>query len=109
MSKLLMTPATAQEDSINKMWSVYMKESEEYDKHVTDVWRKDTSDILIFVSSYTLIIAVIVTITLERLLCSPPPLPPFSLKAIKSCYPILATNLPNLPPPPSSVSTPCGL
>jgi Family of unknown function (DUF6535) len=45
-----MTLATAQEDSINKMWSAYMKESGEYDKRVTDVWRKDTSDILIFVS-----------------------------------------------------------
>jgi NAD(P)H-dependent FMN reductase len=45
-----MTPATAQEDTINKMWSEYMKESGEYDKRVTDVWRKDASDILIFVS-----------------------------------------------------------
>jgi hypothetical protein len=48
--KLFMTPATAQEDTINKMWSEYMKESGEYDKRVTDVWRKDASDILIFVS-----------------------------------------------------------
>ena len=47
---LLTTPATAQEDSINKMWSAYAKESGEYDKRITDVWRKDTSDILIFVS-----------------------------------------------------------
>jgi hypothetical protein len=31
-----------------------MKESGEYDKRVTDVWRKDTSDILIFVSTNTL-------------------------------------------------------
>ena len=46
-----MTPVTAQEDSTNKM---YMKESGEYDKRVTDVWRKDTSDILIFVSPNTL-------------------------------------------------------
>ena len=36
------------------MWSTYMKESGEYDKSVTDVWRKDTSDILIFVSPNTL-------------------------------------------------------
>jgi len=49
-----MTPATAQEDSINKMWSAYMKESGEYDKRVTDVWRKDASDILIFVRPNTL-------------------------------------------------------
>jgi hypothetical protein len=31
-----------------------MEESGEYDKRVTDVWRKDTSDILIFVSPNTL-------------------------------------------------------
>jgi hypothetical protein len=31
-----------------------MKESGEYDKRVTDVWRKDTSDILNFVSLNTL-------------------------------------------------------
>jgi hypothetical protein len=54
MSELLITPATAQEDSINKMWSAYMNESGEYDKRVTDVWRKDTSDIISFVSPNTL-------------------------------------------------------
>jgi hypothetical protein len=49
-----MTPATAQGDSINKTWSTYAKESGEYDKRVTDVWRKDATDILIFVSPDTL-------------------------------------------------------
>ncbi|KAI0276870.1 hypothetical protein BGY98DRAFT_1097873 [Russula aff. rugulosa BPL654] len=62
----------AQEDSTNKMWSAYMMESGEYDKRVTDVWRKDTSDILIFAVVFSATVAVV------------------SLKAIKSCLPILA-------------------
>ena len=52
--RLLTTPATVQEDSMNKMWSSYMKEAEEYDKRVTDVWRKDTSNVLNYVSLNTL-------------------------------------------------------
>ena len=35
------------------MWSSYMKEAEEYDKRVIDVWRKDTTDVLNFVSPDT--------------------------------------------------------
>ena len=64
--------ATAQEDSINKMWSAYMKESEEYDKLVTDVWKKDTNGVLIFVSLNPHILYAHFSDDIER--------PPFSLQ-----------------------------
>jgi hypothetical protein len=53
ISNPLTTPVAAQEASINKMWSAYTKEAGEYDKLMTDVWRKDTSCVLFFVSSST--------------------------------------------------------
>jgi hypothetical protein len=57
------TPPTAQEDSIDKMWSTYLKEASEHDKLVTDLWRKDISGVLFFVSSNSLISEVIVLMT----------------------------------------------
>ena len=54
------TPPTTQEDSIDKMWSAYLKEANEHDKFVTDLWRKDTSGVLFFVSFSSLISEVIV-------------------------------------------------
>ncbi len=64
--------ATAQEDSLNKMWSPYMKEAEEYDKLVTDVWKKDTNGVLIFVSLNPHILYAHFSDDIER--------PPFSLQ-----------------------------
>lgn len=60
MSNLITTPATAQEDSVDKIWSAYMKEASEHDKFVTEVWRKDTTSVLFFVSSSPPISAAIV-------------------------------------------------
>jgi Family of unknown function (DUF6535) len=49
-----MTPAIAQEDSTNKVWPAHIKEFGEYDKRVTDIWRKDTTNVLKIVSPNTL-------------------------------------------------------
>ncbi len=45
----LTTSDTVQEDSANTMWSTYMKEAVEYDKFMTDGWRKDENGFLAFV------------------------------------------------------------
>jgi len=46
---------TAQEDSTNTMWSAYMKEAGEYDKIMTDAWKEDAKNFLVFVSRGPLI------------------------------------------------------
>ncbi|KAF8493469.1 hypothetical protein F5888DRAFT_828214 [Russula emetica] len=49
------------------MWSAYMKESVEYDKRVTDVWRKDTSDILIFAVVFSATVAAVLVESYKKL------------------------------------------
>jgi hypothetical protein len=54
-SHILMVPATAEEDSQNKMWSGYMKEAGEYDKRMVEDWKEDAMGLLVFVRTIPLI------------------------------------------------------
>ena len=45
-----MTPATAQEESINKMWSEYLEDVKEFDTGLNDTWKEDANGVLPFVS-----------------------------------------------------------
>jgi len=50
-----MTSVIAQEDSVNKMWSEYMKEAGEYDKLMINGWKDGAIGLLVFVSTDPLI------------------------------------------------------
>jgi len=43
--------ATAQGSSVEGMWSTYMKTFEEYDKRISNAWKKDATGLLVFVSN----------------------------------------------------------
>ena len=46
----ILTLATAQEDPGKDMWTKYMDVFSEYDKHISDTWKKDADGLLVFVS-----------------------------------------------------------
>jgi hypothetical protein len=46
----LLTPSTAQQDSENEMWNVYLDEVKEDDKQIADSWKEGSAGILTFVS-----------------------------------------------------------
>ena len=50
-----LTPATAQKDSANEMWDMYLDEVKEDDKRIADAWKDDSNGILVFVSPNQLI------------------------------------------------------
>jgi chloramphenicol O-acetyltransferase len=41
---------TAQEESINKMWSEYLEDVKEFDTGLTETWKEDANGVLTFVS-----------------------------------------------------------
>ena len=45
-----MTSVTAQEESINKMWSEYLEDVKEFDTGLTETWKEDANGVLTFVS-----------------------------------------------------------
>jgi hypothetical protein len=51
----LSTPTTAQQDSGNELWDMYLDEVKEEDKRISDAWKEDSNGILVFVSPYILI------------------------------------------------------
>lgn len=55
LPSLTIRSSAEQEDSVNTMWSAYMKEAGEYDKIMTDAWREDAKGFLAFVSRCPLI------------------------------------------------------
>ena len=55
ISHVLITSVIAQEDSVNKMWSEYMKEAGEYDKLMINGWKDGAIGLLVFVSTDPLI------------------------------------------------------
>ena len=67
----MIRPLTAQEDSVNTMWSAYMREAGEYDKTMTDAWKEDAKSFLVFVSRGPLIQDVHCTDNVKRPAFSP--------------------------------------
>ena len=45
-----LTPTTAQQDSKNEIWDMYLDEVKEDDKRISDAWKEDSNGILVFVS-----------------------------------------------------------
>ena len=50
-----MTLVTVHEDLVNKMWSEYLKNVDDYDKRLTDGWKDDANGVLVFVSLHLLV------------------------------------------------------
>ena len=48
---------------MNKMWSKYMKNVDDYDKRLTDGWKGDAKGVLVFVSLHQLV-AVTIAVTI---------------------------------------------
>ena len=46
----LLIPTTAEQDSANEMWDIYLDEVKEDDKRISDAWKDDSNGILVFVS-----------------------------------------------------------
>ena len=46
-----LTPTTAEQDSGNEIWDMYLDEVKEDDKRISDAWKEDSNGILVFVSS----------------------------------------------------------
>ena len=45
-----LTPITAEQDSGNEIWDMYLDEVKEDDKRISDAWKEDSNGILVFVS-----------------------------------------------------------
>lgn len=44
-----LTTPTAQKDSENELWNMYLTEVKEEDMRITDAWKEDANGILVFV------------------------------------------------------------
>jgi hypothetical protein len=56
MLLISLTPPTAQQDTGNEIWDMYLDEVKEDDKRISDAWKEDSNGILVFVSPNILII-----------------------------------------------------
>jgi hypothetical protein len=45
-----LTSTTADQDSANELWDIYLDEVKEDDKRISDAWKDDSNGILVFVS-----------------------------------------------------------
>ena len=45
-----LTPTTAQQDSKNKIWDMYLEEAKKDDDLISDAWKEDSNGIIVFVS-----------------------------------------------------------
>ena len=85
LSHLLMIFAIAQQDSLNNMWSAYMKEAGEYDKLMTDGWKEDAIGHLVFVSTNTCCaVIMLIILSVWYILCNRRDLPYWELHDIVS-------------------------
>ena len=57
----LLTSTTADQDSANELWDIYLDEVREDDKRISDAWKDDSNGILVFVSPDLLALFVSMT------------------------------------------------